>query len=185
MSLHALINDLKTIPDWRRGCQPVDYPLWSLLLLSLLSAMSGYTSLRGMSDFMARHYRSVMMHLGSPHESAPAYGTVRRMTQWVDGAAVTQCFERWAQAEAALSTAKGLAIDGKVLGSTVSDCHGAQQDYISVVSACVHEHGWVAAQVSFALQESNEIAAVRALLKHLEVKGAWLTLDALHCQKNG
>lgn len=55
MSLRTLVDDLKTILDWRRGQQPVDYPLWLLLLLSLLSVMSGHSSLRGMSNSMARH----------------------------------------------------------------------------------------------------------------------------------
>ena len=184
MSLDALIDDLKTVPDWRRGNQPVEYPLWSLLLVSLLSAMSGYTSLRGLSDFMARHYRDVMATLGQPTKAAPTYATVRRMSQWVDPCQVTQRFERWAQADEALTDVRGLALDGKALGSTVQDCHGAQQDYVTVVSACVHDYGWVAAQTSFTRQGDSEIAAVRELLTHLDVQGAWLTLDALHAQKN-
>lgn len=184
MRLNALIDDLKTIPDWRRGKQPVDYPLWSLLLMSLLSAMSGYTSLRGMSDFMERHYRHVMALFGVEAQSAPKYSTVRRMSQWVDGTAVTQCFERWAQRHGALQGVRGIAFDGKALGSTVEDCHGQHQDYVTVVSACVHDYGWVAAQDSFTTQADNEIAVVRRLLAHLDVQGAWFTLDALHCQKN-
>lgn len=185
MSLEALIDDLKTVPDWRRGNQPVEYPLWSLLLVSLLSAMSGYTSLRGLSDFMARHYRDVMALLGQPATTAPRYSTVRRLCQWVDPQQVTHRFERWAQGGEGLTDVPGIAIDGKALGSTVTDCQGSQQDYVTVVSACVHDYGWVAAQTSFTRQGDSEIAAVRELLKHLEVQGTWFTLDALHCQKNG
>lgn len=184
MSLDVLLEDLKAIRDWRRGNQPVDYPLWSLLLLSLLSAMSGYTSLRGMSDFMSRHYRQVMADLGFQAKTAPKYSTVRRMSHEVDGTAVTQCFERWANRDDALHRVRAIAFDGKALGSTVQDCHGRHQDYVTVVSACVHDYGWVAAQESFATQSDHEIAAVRRLLKHLDVRGAWFTLDALHCQKN-
>lgn len=185
MGISTLIEDLKTISDWRRGKQPVDYPLWSLLLLSLLSVMSGYSTLRGMSDFMARHYQAVMAQLGHSAKSFPKYSTIRRLAQRVDGEQVNVRFERWAQADQAMQSVTAIAVDGKALGSTVSDCHGHQQDYVSVVSACVHRYGWVAAQQSFRTQHSNEIEAVRSLLEHLEVKGAWFTLDALHCQKNG
>lgn len=185
MGIEGLIAELKTLPDWRRGRQPVDYPLWSLLLLSLLGVMSGYSSLRGLSDFMQRHYREVMSSLGeTPRQRAPAYSTVRRLAHQVDGTRVTQCFHRWAQADGALQAGMGIAIDGKALGSTVTDCCGSQQDFVMVVSAGVQGYGWVAAQTTFQNGESSEIESVRALLQHLSVKGAWLTLDALHCQKN-
>jgi len=58
MGVEALIEQLKTIPDWRRG-RKVQYPLWLMLLLSLLGVMSGYSSLRGLADFMKRHQQEV------------------------------------------------------------------------------------------------------------------------------
>ncbi|NET40169.1 MAG: transposase family protein [Cyanothece sp. SIO1E1] len=54
MGLEALIEQLRTIPDGRQG-REVQYPLWLMLLLSLLGVMIGYTSLRGLADFMKRH----------------------------------------------------------------------------------------------------------------------------------
>lgn len=77
-----------------------------------------------------------------------------------------------------------MAMDGKALDSTVQDCHGAHQDFVTVVSACVQQHGWVMAQESFHNGEQSEIVVVRQLIEHLDIKGAWYTLDALHCQKN-
>lgn len=79
----------------------------------------------------------------------------------------------------------GLALDGKALASTVEDCHGAGQNYVSMVSAGMHETGWVVGQAAFQHGTENEIECVRQLLHQLQVNGAWLTLDALHCQKNG
>jgi hypothetical protein len=46
MGVEALMEQLKTIPDWRRG-RTVQHPLWLMLLMSLLGVMSGYSSLRG------------------------------------------------------------------------------------------------------------------------------------------
>jgi hypothetical protein len=43
MAVEALIEQLKTIPDWRRGGRQVQYPLWLMLLMSLLGVMSGYS----------------------------------------------------------------------------------------------------------------------------------------------
>lgn len=146
--------------------------------------MSGYSSLRGLSDVMERHYREVMSTLGHSLKTAPTYSTVRRLAHQVDSERVSQCFHRWAQADGAVSAEMGIAIDGKALGSTVTDCHGAQQDFVMVVSACVQEYGWVVAQTTFQNRACSEIEQVRALVQQLEGHGAWLTLDAWHCQKN-
>ena len=58
MTVSLLIEQLKTIPDWRRG-RAVQHPLWLMLLMTLLGVMSGYTSLRGLADFMLRHQPEV------------------------------------------------------------------------------------------------------------------------------
>lgn len=185
MKIEELIDELQTIPDWRRGKQPVEYPLWSLLLVSLLAVMSGYSSLRGISDFMTRHYQEVMGLLGYEVHSAPSYPTVRRMSHRVSPEQVSHCFHRWTQADEQLQSAGAIAIDGKALGSTVTDYSTTGQDFVMVVSAAVHGSGWVAAQTTFQNAQSSEIDSVRTLLQQLEVQGVWLTLDALHCQKNG
>ena len=48
MGLERLVDDLRTIPDWRRH-REVQHPLWLMILMSLLGAMSGYSSLRGLT----------------------------------------------------------------------------------------------------------------------------------------
>lgn len=59
MGSEALIEQLKTIPDWRRGGRTVQHPLWLMLLMCLLALMSGYSSLRGWEEFMQRHPHEV------------------------------------------------------------------------------------------------------------------------------
>lgn len=184
MSLNILIDQLKSIPDWRRQ-REVQHPLWLLILTSLLGVMSGYTSLRGLTDFIHRHYQNVALELGQTVKRVPSYNTIRRMMLQVDAHQVGEVFHQWVQALQSVPSGSGLAFDGKVLGSTVSDCQGAQQDYVSVVSASLHEAGWVVGQAVFQHSSGNEIECVRRLLHQLEVKGTWVTLDALHCQKNG
>lgn len=47
MGTDAFVEQLKTIPDWRRG-RAVQHPLWLMLLMTLLGVMSGYS--RGMPE---------------------------------------------------------------------------------------------------------------------------------------
>ena len=71
-------------------------------------------------------------------------------------------------------------------GHTVRVClTDAAQNFVSVVSACVHGRADVMGQISFENGKTSEIGAVRDLLQQLDVEGVWFTMDALHCQKNG
>ena len=65
------------------------------------------------------------------------------MSQNIDGHKVAQIFQAWAQRTYPVDSGAAVALDGKALASTVEDCHGHQQDYVTVVSACVQECGWM------------------------------------------
>lgn len=182
MGIEVLIEQLKTVPDWRRG-RAVQYPLWLMLLMTLLGVMSGYTSLRALADFMERHQQEVCEYFGLAKVELPSYPTLRRMVQHVDATAVAAVFQDWAKANARVEVGAAVALDGKALGSTVQDCYGSKQDFVVVVSACVQSWAGVIGQTSFHNGKSSEIGAVRQLLTQLDLQGVWVTLDALHCQK--
>lgn len=183
MAVAALIEQLKTIPDWRRG-RKVQYPLWLMLLMTLLGVMSGYSSLRGLEDFMQRHQQEVVQLFGLTKAKLPRYSTLRDMAQHVDAHQVAEVFLHWAKQALPVEVGQVVSLDGKALASTLQDCYGAQQDFVTIVSACVQQCDWVIGQLSFHNGESSEITSVRELLKQLELKGVWVTLDALHTQKN-
>lgn len=183
MSVEVLIEQLKTIPDWRRG-RKVQYPLWLMLLMSLLGVMSGYSSLRGLEDFMQRHQQEVAELFGLTKAKLPSYSTLRDMALHVDALQVAEMFVAWAKQELPVEVGQVISLDGKALASTLKDCYGTQQDFVSVVSACVQQCDWVIGQVSFHNGEGSEISSVRQLLHQLDIKGVWVTLDALHTQKN-
>ena len=183
MGVNALIEQLKTIPDWRRGNRTVEYPLWLMLLMSKLWVMSGYTSLRGLADFMKRHGPEAAKLFDLEKTKLPSYSTLRRMAYRVKVDLVSQTFRDWAKQALSITAGEGIAIDGKALASTVENSSSPEQDFVSVVSACVQSCGFVIGQVSFQNSTSSEITSVRELLNQLDVKGAWFTLDALHAQK--
>lgn len=184
MGNNTLIEQLKTIPDWRRG-RKVQYPLWLMLLMTLLGVMSGCNSLRGLEDFMKRHQVEVAELFGLAKAKLPSYSTLRDMVEHVDAVQVCAVFLNWARQCLSVEAGDVVSIDGKALASTIVDSHGRQQDFVSVVSACVQNGNWVIAQVSFQNGKSSEITSVRQLLEQLNLTGVWVTLDALHTQKNG
>ena len=183
MALNALIDQLKTIPDWRQGRRKVAYPLWLMLLVSLLGVMSGISSIRGLADFMERHEQEVVDFFHLEKAKLPRYSSIQRMLRRVNAADVATIFAGWVAQQCPLEANQRVALDGKSLGSTVKAAHTAQQDFISVVSACVHQHGWVVAQTSFHNGETSEIGVVQAMLQQFNDQQVWITLDALHAQK--
>ncbi|UBF28943.1 ISAs1 family transposase [Kovacikia minuta CCNUW1] len=184
MGVEALIEQLKTIPDWRRG-RTVQYPLWLMLLLSLLGVMSGYSSLRGLEDFMKRHQQEVAELFGLSKAKLPSYSTLRDMSLHINPQDVAQVFLVWVKQAVSIEAGQVVSMDGKALASTVEDGYGQQQDFVSVISACVQQWDGVIGQLSFQNGKTSEIVGVRQLLKQLNLKGVWVTLDALHTQKNG
>jgi hypothetical protein len=182
MGIDALVEQLKTIPDWRRG-RAVQHPLWLMLLMTLLGVMSGYSSLRGLADFMERHHQEVADYFELGKTKSPSYPTIREMAQSVNASAVALVFQTWVQLACPVAVGEAVALDGKALGSTMTDAHGSKQDFVMVVNACVQSWAGVIGQLSFHNGKSSEIGAVRSLLEQLDLEGLWVTLDALHCQK--
>ncbi|MBW4691363.1 MAG: transposase family protein [Lyngbya sp. HA4199-MV5] len=151
MGVEGLIEALKTIPAGRRG-RKVPYPLWLMLLMRLLGMMSGYSSFRGLEDFMQRHAAEVAARFGCSKAQLPRYSTLRDRAQPVEGEAVARILQPWANLSLAVQPEEALAMDGKALASTVSDAQGEHQAFVSVVRACVQGHACVVGQVRFQRQ---------------------------------
>ncbi len=82
---------------------------------------------------------------------------------------------------------KHIQIDGKVLRGTRNTGTGKRRDQpkepaVEIVSAWASEHQLVIGHVTVE-SSSNEIKAVPVLLKHLDLEGTIVSLDAMGCQK--
>jgi hypothetical protein len=133
---------------------------------------------------MQRHQPEVVELFGLAKAKLPSYSTLRDMAHHVDALQVAEIFLDWAKQALPLETGQVVSLDGKALASTLKDCHGQEQDFVTVVSACVQQWDWVIGQLSFHNGASSEITSVRQLLHQLNLQGVWVTLDALHAQKN-
>jgi predicted transposase YbfD/YdcC len=108
----------------------------------------------------------------------PSHDTFERVFDRLDPEQFQVCFRDWMHA---LHEALGLspiAIDGKTLrGSGVGG-----QKTLHLVSAWATANCLSLGQVAVA-EKSNEITAIPKLLELLELKGAFVTIDAMGCQK--
>ena len=179
-----LLDMLADVPDPRRAEGKL-YGLPHVLLFSILAIMAGCNSYRGIVTFVDVHRRRLNAAFGLKWRRAPAHTAVRYILQGLDPATVEAAFRRHAALLQAAKERQGqgtIALDGKTLRGSFdkfNDRAAAQ-----VLSAFATDTALVLAHVDIA-EKSNEIPATQALLGELGLaRGAIVTLDALHCQKN-
>jgi predicted transposase YbfD/YdcC len=91
-----------------------------------------------------------------------------------------ECFLRWSGALHEATKGEVIALDGKTLRHSFDSSTG--QSALHLVSAWASENGLTLGQLKVD-GKSNEITALPALLKLLDVKGCVVTMDAMGCQK--
>ena len=178
-----LVQGLQSIRDYRspRGRR---YPLWVMLLVSILGVMSGAQGYQALEDFGLRHYHTLCEVLGLALKRMPSDTTLRRMFHSMNLNALTAQFNTWAQAQLPCEEDTCLSVDGKSLSSTLSGHKDSFQNFVAIVSVYSHQHRLVIAQQDYQNKLESEISVVQSLLNTLDIKGATFTFDALHCQKN-
>ena len=179
-----LLDLLAEVPDPRRAEGKL-YRLPYVLLFSILAIVSGCNSYRGIVTFIDVHRRRLNAAFGLNWRRAPAHTAIRYILQGLDAATVEAAFRQHAallQAARALPGQGSIALDGKTLRGSFDNFR--DRAAAQVLSAFATDTALVLAHIDIA-EKSNEIPAAQALLAELGIaRGAIVTLDALHCQKN-
>lgn len=110
----------------------------------------------------------------------PSHDTFGRVFALVLPTALQTCFLRWLEAVAKVTAGQVVAIDGKTLRHSYD--RRSAKAAIHMVSAWATHNRVVLGQLK-TQEKSNEITAIPALLKILDVSGGIVTIDAMGCQK--
>lgn len=177
-SLRKLLADL---PDCRKPLG-LRHPLKAILLIAICAILGGCRNYLAISQWGKRTSQPMRkrFHCRKNDQTSqfevPSEPTIRRVLQTVDVQAVDNTIGQWFLSLS--DPADPIAIDGKAL-------RGARQENgqaLHLLSAFLHQQGVTLAQVPVA-SKSNEIPAIRPLLKNLDIAGRLVTADALHTQK--
>jgi predicted transposase YbfD/YdcC len=171
-----LVSAFDELPDPRRA-QGQDHRLTDLLVIAVCTLLVGGESAYEMEDFgRAREawLRSFLPLPGGP----PSHDTFNRLFQALDPAAFAETFAHWTQSLRESLGREVVALDGKAARRAVV----AGENPRHLVSAWATDSGLTLGQLQVA-EKSNELTAVPALLRQLELAGCIVTADALHCQK--
>ena len=171
----SLWEALGEIPD-RRGAQGRQYPLRSVVVLSLAAMLAGANDLRAIFRWGRRRPAEALYLLGL--KRAPCHATYHYFFKALDVAAAERVLGEWALG----GTSPGhVAIDGKRLRGSAAAGHDGSAG-VHLVAAFASGLGAVIGQLRVA-PEANEITAALALLKSLPLDGAIITGDAEFCQR--
>jgi predicted transposase YbfD/YdcC len=155
------------------------HKLVDILLIALCGFMAGCEGWVDVELFGISKQKWFEKFLELPN-GIPSHDTFGRVFALIDPQQLTRVLQEFVQAVTGSLQGAAIAIDGKTLARSGEKLTG--KEALHLVSAWATERGLVLGQVATA-QHSNEITAIPALLRVLDVRGATVTIDALGCQQ--
>jgi len=183
--LNNFLSKLSEIEDIRRG-EGQRHKQEFVLMIVLLSTMSGYLGYRAIGDFIDKH-KSKLIEVFKPKKNrVPSYSTVRRVLMRINPLNFQSIYEDWLgkvrQAKENtedMDCEKWHPIDGKAIRGANK---ASEADYTHLVSifSVFDEVVVSSAKVD---AKSNEIPCVQKMIQSSGLQGVIFTVDALNCQK--
>jgi len=174
----ALLAAFKAVPDPRKP-RGVRHALPGILTIAACAVIAGARSFVAIAEWAAAVAPAVLTKLGVTGD-APCESTIRRTISRLDANGLDLIIGAWAALRAGpTNEIRVIAVDGKSLrgsGTTGGRCR-------HLLAAFTHGTGMVLGQLDVALK-TNEIPMFAALLDSIDLLGALVTADALHCQKD-
>jgi predicted transposase YbfD/YdcC len=176
MSTDAFSQHFGKLKDPRQSAK-ISYPLFDILFLTICAIIAGADRWEDIEDFAEAHL-DWLQSKGMFKIGIPAHDTIARVISSLDPEEFQRCFIKWMKTISQRSDGELIAIDGKVLrGSYDRD---DRQSTIHMVSAFASANGLVIGQIKTGAK-SNEITAIPALIKLLDINGCLVSIDAIAC----
>lgn len=167
------------LPDPRLERQKY-HSLVAILFIAVCAVICGATSFVDMEDFgnAKIDWFSERLDLSS---GIPSHDTFGRVFSLIDPDKFRECFIDWTQEISKAIGGDIIAFDGKTLRHSFDTATGMSA--IHVMNAWSNANDFCLGQMKVD-GKSNEITAMPALLKMIDIKGSVVTADALNCQKD-
>ncbi|MEI9897879.1 MAG: ISAs1 family transposase [Chthoniobacter sp.] len=156
-----------------------EHSLHDLLIIAVLAMLCGGESFVDFADFGRAQESWLRTFLPLPN-GIPSHDTFGRVFALLDPEQFAACFSSWTQSLRQSLAQEIVAVDGKTVRRSHDRARG--RPAIHLVSAWASENGLVLGQIKIE-EKSNEITAIPALLRALELRGCIVTIDAMGTQK--
>ena len=157
------------------------HTLLDIVVIAFCAVLCGAEGWEDMEDFGKAKHDWLQERLGlALTNGIPSDDTFRRLFARLDPEQFGRCFLSFAQSLHTYTKGEVIALDGKAVRHSFDAATG--QAAIHLVSAWATESGLALGQVKVD-SKSNEITAIPALLRLLDISGCVITIDAMGCQK--
>lgn len=156
----------------------VEHRLIDIIIIAICAIICGANSWSEVETYGKAKIGWLRRFLELPN-GIPSHDTVGRVFSLIEAEAFTACFMRWVEGVFRVTEGQVIAIDGKNVRRSHQRTIG--QDAIHLVSAWASANHLSLGQLKVA-DKSNEITAIPALLKLLDVQGCIVTIDAMGTQ---
>ena len=163
-------------PRVRQRC---DHRLLDIVIIAICGVICGCDDWPQIEIFAHKRRPWLQTFLPLPN-GVPSHDTFERLFDRLDPVAFQKCFVRWIQTLSQCLGISHIAIDGKALRGSADKSSGLR--CLHLVSAWATEAHLSLGQIAVA-EKSNEITAIPQLLELLDLHGAFVTIDAMGCQK--
>lgn len=164
-----------TDPRVDRGA---NHDLLEMVFIALTAAVCGANGWVDVERFGKAKLDWFRKYIALPH-GVPSHDTFGRVFSRLDTGEFLSAMHHWIDQFAGCLRGRGIAVDGKTLRGSFDQAAGASP--LHTITAFATDTRLVLRQMAVD-EDSNEIPAVPVLLQLLELTGAVVTLDAMHCQ---
>lgn len=173
----SLILSFQDLPDPRVEGR-CDHKLIDIIVIAVCAVIAGAENWVDVENFgeAKRDWLQTFVELPA---GIPSHDTVGRFFAALDAAAFPKSFAHWVEGVFRVSKGRVMAIDGKTVRRSHDRTIG--KDAIHLVNAWATRNG-IALGQSKTDAKSNEITAIRPLLRQLNVAGCIVTVDAMGAQ---
>lgn len=178
-SVPTIFEHFQDLDDPRQN-RGNNHSLYEMIVMALTAAIAGAGCWVDVERFGIAKRTWFEKFLVLEH-GIPSHDTFGRVFAALDSDAFLVCLQEWLESLSLNMKGQGVAIDGKTLRHSFDNATGKAS--LHVVNAWATGLRICLGQIAVD-DKSNEITAVPKLLEFLELQGAVVTLDAMHCQRD-
>ena len=173
----AIFTHFQNLTDPRQEAKVI-HSLTEMITIAMCASICGANSWSDVETFAIAKYDWLCNFLKLEH-GIPSHDTFNRVFSRLDTQEMHESLQCWIASLELCMKDQGVHIDGKTLRRSFDK--SSDTSALQVVSAWASDLSLCLGQVAVD-ENSNEITAVPQLLELLEITGAVVTLDAMHCQ---
>jgi predicted transposase YbfD/YdcC len=147
----------------------------SIIGTTFCAALAGIDSFSGIADFVEMHFEELSKYFDLSG-GVPSHDTYQRFWDSISPAQFRDCFSEFVESLQKVCS-DIISIDGKTIRNS------GKEKPLHIVSAWCQNNQMVFAQEKVH-EKSNEITAIPALLKKLDLVGKIITIDAMGAQRD-